>query len=135
MSKHARWVLFAKDVAAIWTEEERKLKGPDAPEVSVERVHDCTRWSKPTPPGSTVRNRYEDHPIPYPRESPHPRMAVWSGDQEDDLRAFWHDRMGPGLNATDDEIRERRTFRRTIAEPRLAEWQQDRCGVARSNTR
>jgi hypothetical protein len=88
-------LIFPEDVAALWTEERRKADGKDAPEVPVDRVYDFLRWSKPTPPGNRVRHRYEDHPMPYPRAIRGRRQPAWTGEQEDDLRAFWHDRM-PG---------------------------------------
>lgn len=137
MSNYARWVLFAADVAAIFTEERRKAEGRDAPPVTADRVHDLTRWSKPTPPGTKHRNRYEDHPIPYPREAPYPRMAVWAGDQEQDLRDWWHDRMDAQREnhwwhePTDGQ----RENREQAAQRRLTEWHTDAADVAGTNRR
>ena len=117
MGEYGRWVLFAEDVASIWTEERRALEGSDAPAVSVELVWDYLRWSKPTPEGVKSPHRYETHPMPYPRESPARNFALWSGDQVEDLREWWHDR---GKNA-------KRAAGRV--ERRKAEWAQDRRGV------
>ncbi len=123
MSRYARWVIFPAQVAEIWTEERRKIEGPNAPAVEVFRVHDCLRWSKP---GKTTPNRYQDHPVPYPRESPHPKQAVWSGLQEQDLRDWWHDREKPTKNADPDAM----AARRVAGERRLNDWRRDVCGVA-----
>lgn len=101
-------LLFPEDVAAIWTEERRKAEGPDAPEVTVDRVHDFSRWSKPAGPGKRTKNRYEDHPMPYPRGTRGLRQPAWHGNQEKDLREFWHDRLpGASRSAARDAERKR----------------------------
>lgn len=100
-------LLFPDDVAAIWTEERRKEEGPNAPEVTTEKVHDFLRWSKPTPPGNKNRNRYENHPMPYPRGTRGKRQPAWHEDQEDDLRAFWHDRSARA-ETDEDRVKQRK---------------------------
>jgi len=117
MGHYGRWVLFAEDVAAIWTEERRTVEGSGADAVSVELVWDYLRWSKPTPEGAKWRHRYEDHPMPYPREARGPKLAVWSAEQVDDLRAWWHDRA---VSAAREPGRVNR---------RKAEWAEDPKGV------
>ena len=99
-------LLFPEDVAEIWTEERRKTD-PDAPAVPVDRVHDFLRWSKPTPAGVKRKHRYADHPMPYPRGIRGKKQPAWHGDQEDDLRAFWHDRL-PDAPADDAALAQRR---------------------------
>ncbi len=86
-------VIFPEGVAELWKQERRKAEGADAPAVTVERVHDFARWSKPTPAGNKRKNRYEDHPMPYPRCARGGNQPAWDPAQEDDLRAFWHDRL------------------------------------------
>ncbi|MEU4220374.1 hypothetical protein [Actinoplanes sp. NPDC026623] len=113
MARYGHWVLFAEDIAAIWTEERRSVEGPDAPAVPVDRVWDFLRWSKPTPEGAKRPHRYENHPMPYPREARGPNFALWSAEQVDDLRAFWHDRL-PKARRDPGRI-----------EQREAEWEQD----------
>jgi hypothetical protein len=117
MGMYGRWVLFAEDVAAIWTEERRAAEGPDASAVNVEMVWDYLRWSKPTPEGAKRPHRYEHHPMPYPREAPARNLALWSGDQEDDLREWWHDRR-PSAEREPGRVERRKT-----------EWAQDPRGV------
>jgi hypothetical protein len=102
----AQPLLFPEDVAALWTEERRKIDGPNADAVPVDRVYDFLRWSKPTPAGARRRHRYEDRPMPYPRGTRGVRQPGWHGDQEDDLRAFWHDRLRTAQN--DDVIAQRK---------------------------
>jgi hypothetical protein len=96
-------LLFPEDVAALWTEERRKVEGPDAPAVTVDRVHDFARWSKPTPEGARRKHRYADHPMPYPRGKRGARQPAWHADQEEDLRAFWHDRL-PGADVDEHQV-------------------------------
>lgn len=100
-------LLFPEDVRQFWTEERRKVEGPDAAEVKLDRVHDFLRWSKPTPPGKAVKNRYEDHPMPYPRGTRGARQPAWHEDQEEDLRAFWHDRL-PGADRDPQRVAARK---------------------------
>lgn len=99
----SRGLLHTEDVARLWTEERRKVEGPNAAEVKVDRVYDFYKWSKPTPTGNKIRNRYEDFPMPYAEATRQPlragRRAVqpaWYADQEQDLRDFWHERLAPG---------------------------------------
>jgi hypothetical protein len=114
-SKHVQHVLFVQQVADIFTEERRKVEGPEAPEIGLRRVHDFHRRSKPTPPNRKNpdtyggRNRYENHPMPYARMS-FGGIPIWAAEQEDDLRAWYHDRM-PDASRDQDRV-----------EARKAEW-------------
>ena len=122
MTRRRTVVLNPEDVAEIWTEERRKVEGPEADEVPVDRVYDFLRWSKPTPDGVSWRHRYEDHPMPYPRGTRGPRRPAWHADQEDDLRAFWHDRLP-------DAPRDKKLVAR-----RVAEWEASRQTAAPTDT-
>lgn len=107
-------LLYTEDVARLWTEERRRVDGPDADDVKIDRVYDFYKWSKPTRPGVQNRNRYENFPMPYAeatrppftdetrpdrrRTAPGRRRAVqpaWHADQEQDLRDWWHERLTP----------------------------------------
>ncbi len=127
-SSFARNVLFVEDVAAIWTDELRKTDGPNATGIKVDRVHDFLRWSRPTPADNKRPHRYEERPMPYPREGRGPSQPVWHGDQEEDLRIwFSHDRgLAPEQLANDPHAKGR------LAE-RLDEWQKDAQNVAKRN--
>ncbi|WP_092550663.1 hypothetical protein [Actinoplanes derwentensis] len=103
-------MLFPEDVTTIWTEERRAEEGPDAPEVAVATVHSFLLWSHPTPTGNRRRHRYEDHPMPYPRRTWHTagggRQPAWGTEQEDDLRAWWHDRRANAPH-NDERLKQR----------------------------
>lgn len=117
MGGYGRWVLFSEDVAAIWTEERRAIEGSHAAAVKVELVWDYLRWSKPTPEYAQRPHRYAGHPMPYPREARGPKLALWNGDQEEDLREWWHDRL-PGASCNPGRVRRRK-----------AEWERDAKGL------
>jgi hypothetical protein len=118
MPTHTRVVLvFPDDVAQIWTEERRKVEGPGAAEIKLDRVHDFLRWSKPTPAGKKSKNRYEDHPMPYPHGTRGARQPAWREDQDADLRAFWHDRI-PGAERDP-----------ALVNARKRDWAEDPLGI------
>lgn len=101
---NTRPVLFARDIARIWTEE-RQRKTPGAPPVQPSTV-----WSyrKESGPGG----RYQDDPMPAPTGT-NGTIPFWDPSLERDLRVWWDGRK--------ERRRERRSRRTTNRNPKHLE--------------
>jgi hypothetical protein len=90
---HACGVVFAIDVAQMWSEEASQAAGKPV-EVSLSTVWSYVGKSKPG-------GRYEDHPVPEPRRAGRSNRSalMWTGCQRGELRAWWKARPGAGYRS------------------------------------
>ena len=90
---HACGVLFAVDVAAMWSELASEAAGRSV-EVAVSTVWSYLAKSKPG-------GRYEHQPVPEPRRAGRSNRSalVWPGCRRGELRAWWRARAGAGYRS------------------------------------